>query len=136
VTARRWLLAALGWAAVIVTFGLVPLQAALDATAGPKHEDQTTAAGHFVEYAVLATLLALALGGWSGRRRSFPLAFAGAALLGLAIEGVQGFLPWRDAQLTDVLVNTLGSACGLAATALVAQIKRSGAGQAAPGRQS
>lgn len=130
---RRWLLAALGWAAVIIVFGLVPLQAALDATAGPEHEGQTTIAGHFIEYAVLAALLALALGGWPARRRSFPLAFVLAALLGLSIEGIQGFLPWRDAQLLDVLVNILGAACGLALAAVVAIVRAPRTGREAAG---
>lgn len=132
--AKRWAYAALVWAALIVAFGLVPLQAALDATAGPEHEGQTTVAGHFVEYGVLAALLVLAFGGWARRRRSYPLAFVLAALLGLAIEGIQGPLPWRDAQVTDVLVNTLGAACGLALAAVVAVLRASRTRQTAVGR--
>lgn len=133
----RWALAALAWALVIVVFGLVPLQAALEATAGDEHEGQATVAGHFAEYAVLAVLLILALGGGGSGRRGYLLAFGLAALLGAAIEGVQGLLPWRDSQLIDIIVNALGAACGLGLFAVVTRRRaRRRAREVATGRRS
>lgn len=134
---QRWALAALAWALVILILGLVPLQPVLDATAGPSHEGQATVAGHFVEYALLAVLVLLAAGGGRGGRRGYVLAFALAALLGALIEGVQGLLPWRDSQLIDVIVNTLGAACGLGGFALVNRLRgRRLAREVATGRRS
>jgi VanZ family protein len=119
---RAWLLAACAWALVIVVFGVVPTEEMVSA-AGPDREVEVTSFGHFAEYGLLAVLLAAALGGWAARPRSLLVALALAAGLGAAIEVVQAFLPYRDCQAADALVNALGAACGLALFGAVAVVR-------------
>ncbi len=110
---RTWLLFACAWVVVIVVFGVIPTEDMVS-VAGPDREVELTSAGHFAEYGLLAALLTAALGGWAARPRSVLLALALAAGLGVAIEIVQAFLPYRDCEAADVAVNVLGAACGLA----------------------
>ena len=78
------------------------------------HDTVTTTVGHFVVYALLGFLLGIALGGWRVDLRRLALGLALAAVLGGAIEVVQGSLSYRDAQLADFLVDVAGAAAGLA----------------------
>lgn len=121
--ARGWRFAAVAWALVIVSFGVVPTHAALQAVAGDG-ESAAATAGHFAEYALLAFLLAGALGGWRRDVRSALLGGVLAVGLGIAIELVQAPLPYRDCQLSDVAVNAAGAALGLALFSVAAPARR------------
>jgi VanZ family protein len=121
--ARRWRSAAAAWALAVVAFGVVPTHAALQAVAGDR-ESPATAAGHFAEYALLAFLLAGALGGWRRDLRAALLAGVLAVGLGVAVELVQALLPYRDCQLSDMAVNAAGAALGLALFSAAAPARR------------
>jgi VanZ family protein len=114
-------MAAVVWALVIVAFGIVPVQPLINATA-PDQEVASTVAGHFVEYFVLAALIAAAWGGRSGKARAAAIALTLAVGLGAVIELMQAFLPYRDCQAIDVLVNAAGAACGVAVFTVVSVV--------------
>ena len=104
------------WALVIVVFGVLPTHEARARHGRGREDDSVTAAGHFVEYAVLAFVLAVAFDGWRLSRR----AVAGArrrspSRLGVVIELVQLPLPYRDFQVERRLVDMAGAAAGLVA---------------------
>lgn len=107
-----WRRAAVVWAVVIVVFGVLPTHATLHAVAGGE-ESMLASAGHFVEFAVFAVLVALAAGTDGSRAKTLTLAWGLAVVLGAAVEGVQAPLPYRDCQLTDLLVDGAGAALGL-----------------------
>jgi VanZ family protein len=111
---RGWVLAAAGWALVIVVFGVIPTHEVLSSTVG-SGENAATSLGHFGEYVVFAFLLAVALGGWRISVKPMVLAAAIAVALGWAIEVVQLSLPYRDFQVVDGTVDMAGVAVGLAA---------------------
>ena len=115
---RRWRIAAMAWTAIVVAFGVLPTQGTIHAVAGG-HDALLTSAGHFVEYAVLAFVLAAALDGWRVGYRAL-IAAGLAAALGALIELVQVVLPYRDCQLSDALVNIAGACAGLAVFSLAA----------------
>jgi VanZ family protein len=117
------LLAAIVWSAVIVVFGVAPTHEAMNAV-GVRRETAITMIGHFIEYAVLASLLAVAFSpGGDLPRPRLVAAFALAAALGLAIELVQIPLPYRECQASDVVVNALGAACGVGVARLVSLLR-------------
>lgn len=81
-------------------------------------------AGHFVEYAILALLLARALLTSSReflRTRWFAVTLLFVGLYALSDEFHQSFVPTRTSSIYDSLIDTAG---GLAALALVAWIRR------------
>ena len=119
-----WLIAAAGWAAAIVVVGTLPTQPLVTALA-PQREAATTMAGHFLEYCVLAILVSGALRATQSKagRALWPVAIA--AMLGALVEAVQAFLPYRDAQLGDAMVNLLGATVGAAAFGVVWAARRS-----------
>lgn len=119
-----WLIAAIGWAVAIVVAGTLPTQRLVAALA-PQREAATTAAGHFIEYCVLAILVSGAMrASQSGVVRAlWPVAIA--AMLGALVEAVQAFLPYRDAQFSDAVVNLLGATVGAAAFGVVSAARRS-----------
>ena len=121
---RAWQVAAALWAGAIAVTGLLPTQAAVEAVSGG-HDDVATLSGHFAAYALLGLLLwaALKAGEPSGGR--LVLAWALAVALGASIELVQGPLPYRDAQVVDVLVNAAGAAAGLLLLSAAARAVRS-----------
>ena len=121
---RLWQVAAAGWAGAIAVTGLLPTQSAVSAVSGG-HDDIATLSGHFAAYALLGLLLGVALGGWESPRRGTILAWALASTLGALIELVQGPLPYRDAQVVDMLVNAAGAAVGLLLLSAVARVMRS-----------
>ncbi len=108
-----WRWAAAGWAAIIFISGVLPTAGTVKAVSAG-HDTVTTTVGHFVAYALLGFLLGIALGGWRVDLRRLALGLALAAVLGGAIEVVQGPLSYRDAQLADFLVDVAGAAAGLA----------------------
>lgn len=121
---RVWQVAAVAWAAVIAVTGLLPTQSTVAAVSAG-HDGATTLTGHFAAYALLGFLLGFALGGWEPTGRQVLLAWALAALLGGAVELVQGPLPYRDAQAVDMLVNAAGAAVGLLVLSVAARGTRS-----------
>ena len=69
---------------------------------------------HLCEYGLLAWLLMM-----SARRSAWAFgascltAFAGATAYGTLWEAVQMFLPYRSAEVGDLVVNTLGAGIGV-----------------------
>jgi VanZ family protein len=110
---RGWTLAASLWAVVIVVFGVIPTHETLAAAVG-RHENSVASLAHFVECAVFAFLLAVALGGWRLRACALTAAAVLAVGLGWVIELVQLPLPYRDFQVSDGLTDMAGVAAGLA----------------------
>ena len=123
-TSGFWRVAAVAWAAVILVSGLLPTQDAVHAVSWGR-DDLVTTAGHFAAYALLGFLLGAALGGWEVRAPTLLLGLALAAALGGAIEIMQGPLPYRDAQVSDFVVDLAGAAAGLAVFSSVAWAWRS-----------
>jgi VanZ family protein len=81
--------------------------------------DAISVLGHFTVYAVLAVLLS-----WGLRReglpvrRALPLALALATLYGVTDEVHQGFVPGRDPDPLDLLVDAVGAGTALTLIAL------------------
>jgi VanZ family protein len=119
-----WRWAAGGWAVVIFISGLLPTADAVKAV-WAWHDTVTTTVGHFVAYALLGFLLGVALGGWRVDLRRLALGLVLAAVLGGAIELIQGPLPYRDMQLADFLVDVAGAAAGLVVFSAAVRAKRS-----------
>lgn len=109
---RGWRRAAAAWALVIVGSGVVPTQEAVHAVSGGQ-DNLATSAGHFAAYAILGLLLGFAIGGRPAQHRRLLRALLLAACLGIAIEVIQAPLPYRDAQVVDVVVDIAGAALGL-----------------------
>jgi VanZ family protein len=107
-----------------VVAGTLPTQGLVNALA-PQREGATTAAGHFIEYCVLAILVSGAVRASQGGvgRALWPVAIA--AMLGASVEAIQAFLPYRDAQFSDVVVNLLGAIVGAVAFGVVSAARRS-----------
>jgi len=80
----------------------------------------TAIGGHLVAYAVLALLLAWGLGGGdlTGRQRLL-LAFTIAVAYGVTDEFHQSFVPGRDANPVDLLLDAAGASTALAGATLV-----------------
>lgn len=110
----RWLPVAL-WMGVIFRLSAIP---------GSSLPGRFSALGHFAVYAVLGTLLFLALR--PGRRADEALVLAVflAALYGIADEYHQSFVPMRTPDVADWGVDTLGSFVGAAVTARLVRMVR------------
>ncbi len=121
---RAWQVAATAWALVILLTGLLPTQEAVETLSGG-HDTLATTVGHFAAYVLLGVLLGAALGGVRAGWMRVLLTAALAAVLGGVIELVQGPLPYRDAQLSDFLVDIAGAAVGLALVSVAARATRS-----------
>lgn len=119
---RAWRIAALAWTAIVVAFGVLPTQRMTSAFA-LSLEALLTSTGHFVEYAILAFVLAVALDDWRSSPRALVGAGAAAVGLGVVIEFVQVPLPYRDFQLADALINGVGVGVGLALFSLAARTR-------------
>jgi VanZ family protein len=119
---RAWRVAAIAWTVVVVAFGVLPTHDAVHAVAAG-HDDALTSAAHFGEYAVLAFVVAVALGGWRVPWRALCWAGVYAFGLGALIEVVQVPLPYRDGQLSDVVVNAAGAALGVALVSLSGRVR-------------
>ena len=119
---QAWRVAAIAWTALVVAFGVLPTHGAVHAVAAG-HDDLLASTAHFGEYATLAFVAAVALGGWSPPRRALLWAGVYAIGLGALIEVVQVPLPYRDGQLSDVVVNAAGAALGLALVSLTGRLR-------------
>lgn len=118
----HWRLAAVVVVVLIVVLGVVPTHATLHAMVGGGEDDAANAA-HFVEYAVLAFVLPLALEGWRPSRRTLVLAGLASIALGIGIELVQLGLPYRSAQVSDALLDVAGTLVGLALVSWIARVR-------------
>ncbi len=74
-------------------------------------------AEHFTAYFGLASMATLVI----GLKRQLALALCGVVALGAALEVLQYFTG-RDAELGDVIANTLGALCGLAIAAFFIRV--------------
>jgi VanZ family protein len=119
---RAWRIAAFVWTAIVIAFGVLPTQGTIHAISEGR-DAAVTSAGHFVEYAILAFILAVVLDDWRPSSRALFGAFVAAAGLGAIIELVQAPLPYRDCQLADALVNAAGACAGLVVFSLAARIR-------------
>jgi len=117
---RSWRVAAFAWTAIVIVFGVLPVQGTVNAIA-EGHDTLLTSAAHFVEYAILAFVLAVALDDWRTTLRALVGAGVAAACLGALIELVQAPLPYRDCQLSDAVINVAGAGAGLALFSLAAR---------------
>ncbi len=79
---------------------------------GPELPAWTRVVAHFSEYALLAALWSWALAPWLGRR-AFVVAAAISLLYAITDEYHQSFVPGRDSDPLDVLVDALGITAGL-----------------------
>jgi VanZ family protein len=120
-TSGLWRVAAAVLAVAIVVLGVVPIGGMVEIVGPP---DPVTTTGHFVSYAALAFVLAVALSGWRTTPRSLIVALALAVVLGAAVELLQGPIPYRDASLLDLAVDAAGAVTGLAVFSVVARGRR------------
>ena len=119
---RGWQVTAVVWVILVIAGAVLPTQGAVHAVAGG-HDNVLTTLAHVGEYAVLAFVLAVALGGWRVGPRELVWAGCLAVGLGVAMELVQGFLPYRDSQLSDALADVAGAALGLMAVSAAARVR-------------
>jgi len=119
---RAWRAVAIAWTVVVIVFGVLPTHDAVHAVAAG-HDDLLTSLAHFGEYATLAFVVAVALDGWHVSRYALLWAGVYAIGLGVFIEMVQMPLPYRDGQLSDVVVNAAGAALGLALVSLTGRLR-------------
>lgn len=103
---------------MMLVFAVVPTQEALQTTVGDRQTVATMAA-HFLEYAVLAALVALSCR--DARPRARLMWGLGVAVgMSAMTEALQVPLPYRDAELRDLVVNLAGSVAGLLLVSRVA----------------
>lgn len=119
---RPWRLAAITLVVLIVVLGVIPTHATLHAVVGGA-ENTAANSAHFVEYAVLAFVLPLALEGWLPSRRTLVLAGLASIALGIGIELVQLAVPYRSAQVSDALLDVAGTLVGLALVSWIARVR-------------
>ena len=87
---------------------------------------------HFCEYAVLGGLLYRACRHASGEwlsRHALPAAALGAAFYGLSDETHQLFVPFREADLFDLVADTVGGTVGAWGWSLLERYRRASAVQ-------
>jgi VanZ family protein len=101
------------WAGVLLALALARDLGPLETVQIVPQQDKLY---HFVEYFVLAALIAFALvrtGRWVPLER-FLLTVSLSALYGLLLEALQAFVPGRSASALDAVANTLGAIVGAA----------------------
>jgi VanZ family protein len=103
--------------------GLIFLLSARETVPKPPGFDAslTSVLGHFGVYAVLAAFTWWALGAFSiTTRQRTALAFGLALLYGISDEWHQSFVPGRQPDAFDVLVDGIGAAAGIACATWIA----------------
>lgn len=108
----------------VTWMGLIFLLSARETVPKPPGFDAslTSILGHFGVYAVLAALTWWALGGFAvTSRQRVAFAFGLALLYGISDEWHQSFVPGRQPDVFDVLVDAIGAAAGIAIAAWVAR---------------
>lgn len=103
---RIWMVASGVWMLGILGLSLLPRE--LGGTGG--------SVWHFIGYGVLAVLL----GAWQPAGRTIAVAWGYGAI----IEGLQGLVPYRDAEVIDLLVNALGVAVGTLVRVAIRHVQR------------
>jgi len=101
------------WAGVLLAMALARDLGPLEDVSLVPQQDKLY---HFVEYLVLAALIAFALvrtGRWVPLER-FLLTVSLSALYGLLLEALQAFVPGRSASALDAVADTLGAIAGAA----------------------
>jgi glycopeptide antibiotics resistance protein len=93
------------WACLILAVSSIP-----NLSAPGAEFKLTDKVAHFIEFSILGFLLAFALApsGLSLTRRKVMTVLAAGVLFGLVDETYQFFIPGREADLMDVLADTLG----------------------------
>jgi len=76
----------------------------------PVHSDKVV---HFFIYTLLG-LLAARTWAAQGRARCYGKGFLYASFVGISIECIQHFLPWRSFDILDIVCNVFGSGLGVA----------------------
>lgn len=117
--------AAVLWMAVIF---LLSSQSTLPKTGGLP-VDVAAIAGHLLAYAVLATLIRLAIGGIASDWRADLVAIALATIYGVTDEFHQSFVPGRDASPIDLGVDLVGSILGVTLLGLVRSVRGAASGE-------
>jgi len=108
----------LAWAGAMFVFAIVPTHVLLRASVGER-ETSATQIGHFIEFAVLAGLATWWMAGRRDDRAArAPISSAAAVWVaavcyGALIELVQAPLPYRSAQLSDLVIDAAGALAGL-----------------------
>ncbi len=92
--------------------------------AGGVPVDVAAIGGHLVAYAVLATLIRVALGPPERNMQADVIAVALATLYGLSDEYHQSFVPGRDASSFDLMVDLAGAMGGVAMLELARSLRR------------
>lgn len=110
------------WIAAIVTVAAVTLLPMPNMSELPQQSDKVA---HFACYAILGCLAVLA----QKSRRWQVLAVLAMVVMGVAIECIQYFLPWRSFEAMDMLANTVGVASGVIVSLLWPHVRRGGRGQ-------
>jgi VanZ family protein len=109
--------------------GWLLVSAAVFLTLAPRSLRPQTGVEHHLEHVLAFALLGLAFGlGYPGRR--LLLALLGVAVAAL-LEVLQSWVPGRHANLSDFTMNAIGVGAGLAAAALIDQMRRRRDAQAA-----
>ncbi|MBI3011965.1 MAG: VanZ family protein [Candidatus Omnitrophica bacterium] len=102
-----WWLATAAYAALVFVVSMIPVEP----TAGVPDLDKAV---HLGEYLVFAWLMLQALRtNQMPRRMSLWWAWGSVTGYGLVMEGVQAMLPWRSAELADVVANGCGALLGV-----------------------
>jgi VanZ family protein len=102
--------------------GWLLVSAAVFLTLAPRTLRPQTGVEHHLEHVLAFALLGLAFGlGYPGRR--LLLALVGVAMAVL-LEVLQSWVPGRHANLSDLMMNAIGVGAGLAAAALIDQMRR------------
>lgn len=111
---RGWLYWLPALAAMALIF-VLSSQSGLRVSEDASVERPIRASAHFVTYATLAALFLFALvrGGRPGGRH-VVIAFGLTLLYGASDELHQSFVPDRAGRIDDLVVDTIGAACGLA----------------------
>lgn len=104
---------ALAWAGIVLAFAVMPVHQFFEETVGER-ETLATQVGHFLEFALLAALLAR----WACARMGSPsqavvAAWLAATAYGALIEVLQMPLPYRSAQWGDLAMDAAGAGAGL-----------------------
>ena len=97
---RIWLLLGWGMVAAVVVLSLIPLDVDL-----VQNEDKLA---HFVAYGSLAFWFGMLIEG-RGRELRIAVAFA---LMGVALEFLQGLTDYRTFEIADMVANAMGAAFG------------------------
>jgi len=112
--AGRWWTVTAFYACLIAIVSVIPIPPST-----PKPLLSLDKVVHLCEYGLLAWLLLV-----SARRSAWTVgaslltAFMGAAAYGALWEGVQAFLPYRSAEVGDLIANTLGAGIGVTVAVL------------------